>query len=239
MQIRLQKLLAERGFGSRRGCEKFIIAGRVLVNGAPAVLGTTVDPDCDRVLVDGCGLPPRAASRALIFNKPRGLVCTRSAGPAPNVYQVLPPFAGGLDIAGRLDRDSEGLLLLANDGGLLQRLTHPRHGHRKTYRVTVSGRVTPAVLDQLRQPLDADGYLTRPAQVRLLKSGAVQGRIILEFELGEGRNRQVRRLCERSGLKVHRLVRTAIGSLSLRGLPPGKWRELSRSEIDRLVNYEI
>ncbi len=232
--MRLQKFLAARGCGSRRACEQLIAAGRVLVNGRPAALGMSVIPGDDRVLLDGREVAAAAPPcRVLLLHKPRGYQCTAAA--ARTVYDLLPPADRALRIAGRLDKDSEGLVLLANDGALLQRLMHPRHGRVKIYRVTASGPVNPAVLRGLQAPLTMpDGYITRPAAVSVLQAGAAPGRVILEFQLTEGRNRQVRRLCERSGLRVHRLVRTMLGDLNLRGLSPGQWRALTPAEIRAL-----
>ncbi len=232
--MRLQKFLAGRGAGSRRACEALILAGRVQVNGHTAVLGQSVVPATDRVLLDGRPVASDApVRRAVLLNKPRGYQCTAAA--ARTVYDLLPPSDRALRIAGRLDKDSEGLVLLANDGDLLQRLMHPRHGCVKKYRVTVSGTVNPRVLQDLRAPLKMeDGYTTRPAAVAVLRAGGIAGRIVLEFKLAEGRNRQVRRLCERAGLRVHRLVRTGIGGLTLQGLRPGVWRKLTPLEIRAL-----
>ncbi|MGI6087769.1 MAG: pseudouridine synthase [Kiritimatiellia bacterium] len=232
--IRLQKFLAARGAGSRRSCEQLIAAGRVQVNGRPAELGMSVVPGKDQVLLDGHPVADTApATRVLLLHKPRGYQCTAAAG--RTVYDLLPAADRALRMAGRLDKDSEGLVLLANDGDLLQRVMHPRHGCVKTYRVTVSGPINPRVLQGLREPLTMeDGYVTRPADVSVSRAGAVAGRIVLEFKLSEGRNRQVRRLCERAGLKVHRLVRTGIGGLTLQGLRPGVWRELTPAEIHAL-----
>ncbi len=232
--MRLQKFLAARGAGSRRACEELIRAGRVQVNGRPAMLGESVTPASDRVLLDGRPVAPAAPpGRAVLLYKPRGYQCTAAAG--RTVYDLLPAADRALRMAGRLDKDSEGLVLLANDGALLQRLMHPRYGCVKTYQVAVSGPVNPRVLQSLREPLTMeDGYTTRPAAVAVLRAGAVAGRIMLEFRLAEGRNRQVRRLCERAGLRVHRLVRTGIGGLTLLGLHPGRWRELTPGEIRAL-----
>lgn len=228
MSMRLQKYLAERGVASRRAVVDWIRAGRVSVNEKPALEpGLRIDPAVDRIAVDGREMPlEREARRTILLHKPRGYVCsTRSQG-APTVYDLLPEMTERLVPAGRLDKNSEGLLVLSSDGDLINRLTHPRFGHRKTYRVTVSGALDDRTLSSLRVPLDVDGYRTRPAEVRIVKAGERALRTIIEFTLSEGRNQQIRHLCERAGLRVHRLVRTSLGAWTLHGLKPGQWREV-------------
>jgi pseudouridine synthase len=247
MTIRLQKYLAERGVASRRAAAEWIRAGRVSVNGAAAAEpGMRIDPVADRIAVDGAELPrERERRRTILLHKPRGYVCSARGQGARTVYDLLPAMTERLVPAGRLDKDSEGLLVLSNDGELINRLTHPRFGHTKTYRVTVSGEISDRVLAGLRAPLEIDGYTTRPAEVRVVdRSGDAAppdtpapfggeasplwgGRpSTLIFTLAEGRNQQIRRLCDRAGLRVHRLVRTAFGPWTVRGLKPGQWREV-------------
>ncbi len=228
---RLQKLLADRGAASRRGAADLIRAGRVTVDGAPVrEPGARVPADA-AVALDGRLLPAApAAPRTILLHKPRGYVCTRAGNEGRTVFDLLRELPERLVPAGRLDKDSEGLLLLSTDGDLVLRLTHPRHGHRKTYRVTVSGPLGTETLERLNAPAVLDGRRLRPAGVRRLRAAGVPGRTVLEFTLHEGHNRQIRRLCEAAGLTVHRLVRTALGPLSLRGLPVGAWRELTPAE---------
>ncbi|MBL7076471.1 MAG: rRNA pseudouridine synthase [Kiritimatiellae bacterium] len=223
--VRLQKVLAERGVASRRGSAEIVAAGRVTVNGAIVTeAGLRVDPLQDCIMVDGAPLPvEREGKRTILLYKPRGYICSRSAKDGKTVYELLKGVSERIVPVGRLDKDSEGLLLLSNDGDLVERFTHPRFEQEKVYRVTVSGSLAPEVLSELESPIEIEGYTTVPATITVLKR---EPRPVLEFVLNEGRNRQVRRLCERSGLKVHRLVRTRIGSVSLSGLKPGQWRDL-------------
>ena len=175
-------------------------------------------------MIDGVPLPSeRERKRSILLYKPRGYICSRSSTDGKTVYELLTDIPERVVPAGRLDKDSEGLLVLSNDGDFVERLTHPRFGQEKVYRVTVSGSLAPEVMAELEQPIDIDGYTTLPAIVSVLKR---EPRPVLEFVLHEGRNRQVRRLCERSGLKVHRLVRTRVGTISLSGLKPGQWRDI-------------
>lgn len=226
--VRLQKVLAERGVASRRGSAEIIAAGRVTVNGAVVTeAGLRVDPQQDSIMVDGAPLPTeRERKRSILLYKPRGYICSRSAKDGKTVFELLECIPERIVPAGRLDKDSEGLLILSNDGDLVERLTHPRFAQEKVYRVTISGSLVPEVLGQLQQPIEIDGYTTVPARVTVVKS---EPRPVLEFTLSEGRNRQVRRLCERSGLRVHRLVRTRIGNLTMKGLKPGQWREVEQA----------
>ncbi|MBN1670039.1 MAG: rRNA pseudouridine synthase [Kiritimatiellae bacterium] len=234
--IRLQKFMADAGVGSRRQCERHIQAGRVRVNGEVVTrLGTRVDPNRDGVCVDGEPLTARARpARTVMLHKPRGYVCSRSTREGRSIYELLTAIPEPLDPVGRLDKNSEGLLLLSDDGGLVHRLSHPRFEHPKTYQVTVSGTVSPAVIARLGAPLCIDGYRTRPAHVRVLRKSRQPGRVVLEFTLREGRKRQIRRMCEHAGLNVHRLVRRRIGTLALGGLKPGQWRDVSAEELRAL-----
>lgn len=234
--MRLQKFLAACGVASRRVSEAMIAAGRVSVNGQIVTKpGTTVAPGADTVSVDG--VPVRkavTASRAIALHKPRGYVCSASPADGRTIYELLRDIPERLMYAGRLDRNSEGLVILSNDGDLVQRLSHPRFGHEKTYRVTVSGEVNETVMRTLNAPVVIEGYRTRPARVSVLKAGEKDGRTILQFILVEGRHHQVREMCRICGLEVHRLVRTAVGSVTLKGLKPGHWRDITADEVRRL-----
>jgi pseudouridine synthase len=235
--VRLQKFLAACGVASRRAAEEMIAAGRVEVNGATVSRqGVLVDPARDSVRVDGAPVRlPSGAHRTIALHKPRGYVCSAAPSDGRTIYELLDGVTGRLAYAGRLDRNSEGLVILSGDGELVQRLSHPRFGHEKTYRVTVSGTVGAPVLGRLNEPMEIEGYRTRPARVTVLKPGDKDGRTILQFVLSEGRHHQVREMCRICGLEVHRLVRTAIGGLSLKGLKPGQWRDLSADEVRRLA----
>ncbi len=233
-RMRLQKYLAACGAGSRRHGETLISAGRVTVNGAVvSALGATVDPAVDRVALDGELLAgPPAHTVVLALHKPRGYACTRSRAEGKTIYDLLPADIGPLQYAGRLDKNSEGLVLLSNDGDLVNRLTHPRYGHEKVYRVTVSGACPPAAMAPALEGLRRlDGERLQPVRVHYLKRGRKRGRTILEFRLREGRHHQVRRMCEAVRLEVHRLVRTAMAGITLAGLPPGACRALTAAEL--------
>jgi 23S rRNA pseudouridine2605 synthase len=233
--VRLQKFLADCGVASRRHAEVLIQAGRVTVNGSMVTtLGSKVQPDTDRVAMGGRPVVPPTTCRTIMLNKPRGYVCSASALDGRIIYELLEAIPERLTYAGRLDKDSEGIVILSNDGDLVQRLTHPRFDPEKVYQVTVSGTVDSAVLNQLNAPMEIDGYRTQPAQVRVLRPSAKTGRTLLSFILREGRNRQIRRMCEAVGLTINRLVRVQIKALPLGNLQPGQWRELTPGEISRL-----
>jgi 23S rRNA pseudouridine2605 synthase len=232
--VRLQKFLAEAGVASRRACEAIILAGRVTVNGQVAqTLGTKVQPAQDRVCVDGRVLKPRR-KLYVALHKPRGVLCTRrDPGRRPVIHELLPKEWQGLYSVGRLDWDSEGLIFLTNDGDFSLRLTHPRYGARKTYRVTVQGRVEPALLGRLTTGVTEAGDTLKAARARLLSANNTQS--VVEMELAEGKNREIRRLCQALGLEVSRLQRTQIGPIKLGELPQGKWRTLTEPEIKSLL----
>lgn len=228
--VRLQKYLAERGVASRRGAVALIIRGQVRVNDVVVrEPGVRVRPESDRVSVNGTLLSSEVERRRTVaLYKPRGYICSRSEENGRTVYDLLEGIAEHLRPIGRLDKDSEGLLLLSNDGDLIERLTHPRYGQTKTYRVSVRGPLTDATIDRLNQPFDLDGTLTRPARVRLVTRRS-ESDGVLEFVLSEGRNRQIRRMCERCGLDPARLVRVEEAGVTLRGLKPGRWRDVEIS----------
>ena len=221
-------MLAGRGLGSRRACEELIEAGRVRVNGEIAVLGRRVDADRDRVSVDGVPIGVRPDLVYYVVNKPAGVVST-AADPhgRPTVMDLVPP-APRVHPVGRLDADSEGLLLLTNDGDLTFRLTHPRFGVEKEYLVMVEGTPARGALRQLREGVVLEDGPTAPARV------APVGLHGLRITIHEGRNRQVRRMCEAVGHPVLRLVRTRIGPVRMGKLAPGEWRELTSGEVRAL-----
>lgn len=225
---RLQKVLARVGLGSRRSVEGWIIEGRVTVNGEVAALGRRVDATTDRIALDGVAVSIAAGLVYYLLNKPAGVVST-SADPygRPTVVELVPDQPRVFSV-GRLDAASEGLLLLTNDGDLAFRLTHPRHGVDKEYLVEVDGTPTPAALRQLRTGVLLDDGPTGPARVaRVAERG-------LRIVIHQGRNRQVRRMCQAVGLPVRRLVRIRIGPLADRTLAPGEWRELTPREVRQL-----
>ena len=232
MEERLQKLLSAAGVCSRRTAEGYIQAGRVTVNGIPAALGAKADPDRDDVRLDGRPLAPRGGTVCLLLNKPRGYVTTLSDEKGRKTVADLVRDCGvRVYPVGRLDLDSEGLLLMTNDGDLAQRLTHPGREAEKTYRVWVRGPVEGAA-ERLGRLTDLEGEAIRPARVELLSRGPEKARLAVTIH--EGKNRQVRRMCAACGLTVERLRRVREHTLELGTLPPGKWRRLSAEEIEAL-----
>ncbi len=222
---RLQKVLAAVGWGSRRVCEELIAAGRVTVNGEVAVLGRRVDPASDLIEVDGAPVGVRPDAVYYLLNKPRGVVTTaRDTHGRPTVIDLVPESPRVFPV-GRLDADTEGLLLLTNDGELANRIAHPSHGVEKEYLAEVAGGlVSPGGMRRLREGVELDDGVTAPAEVSQPSPG------VLRITIHEGRNRQVRRMCEAIGHSVRRLVRTRIGPITDRSLRPGEWRELTQAE---------
>ena len=232
MRERLQKIIAASGLMARRKAEEAIEAGRVTVNGLPAHIGDLADPETDTILVDGRALPSVARMLTIMLHKPRGVVTTlHDEKGRRDVSELISEIPERLVPVGRLDMDSEGLLLMTNDGELANRLMHPSHEVEKVYRTWVRGDAA-AGIQRLRQPMELDGYRLHPAKVKLLEpttDGAV-----LEITIHEGRNRQVRRMCEQAGLTVTRLCRVREGGLLLGDLRPGQWRELTKEELRKL-----
>jgi 23S rRNA pseudouridine2605 synthase len=226
--LRLQKVLAQAGIGSRRRCEELIEAGSVRVNGEVAVLGRRVDPDHDLIEVDGVAVGVRPGSVYYLLNKPAGVITTADDPQGrPTVVDIVPAEPRVFPV-GRLDADTEGLLLLTNDGELTHRLTHPSFGVDKEYLAHVSGRPSRGALRRLREGVDLEDGRTAPASASLV------GDDVVRLVIHEGRNRQVRRMCEAVGHPVERLVRVRIGPLRDPQLRPGEWRELTRDEVRAL-----
>lgn len=225
---RLQKVLARAGLGSRRVCENLIDGGRVTVNGRIAELGRRVDPVTDEVAVDGVPISIAPGLVYYLLNKPSGVVTTAEDTHGRSTVVSMVPPEPRVHPVGRLDMDTEGLLLLTNDGTLTHRLTHPRFGVPKEYLAEVEGRPGRGAMRALREGVDLDDGPTAPAEASLLGPGLVR------LTIHEGRNRQVRRMCEAVGHPVRRLVRTRIGPLRDPHLGPGKWRELTRDEVREL-----
>jgi 23S rRNA pseudouridine2605 synthase len=225
---RLQKVLARTGIGSRRVCEDLIAEGRVTVNGDVAELGRRVDPEVDRVEVDGVPLSVREGLVHYLLNKPAGVVTTASDPQGrPTVVQLVPPEPRVFPV-GRLDADTEGLLLLTNDGDLTHRLTHPSFGVEKEYLALVEGTPSAGDLRRLREGIELDDGVTAPARASLQPPSS------LTLVIHEGRNRQVRRMCEAIGHPVQRLVRVRVGPIADRRLAPGAWRPLTQDEVRAL-----
>ncbi len=231
METRIQKLLG--GVCSRRTAEAWIAAGRVTVNGRPAALGQRADPERDTILLDGKPLPRPESAVVLMLNKPPGYVSTmRDTHGRPTVAELVRDCGARVFPVGRLDFQSEGLLLMTNDGELSFRLTHPANEVEKAYEVTVSGDLS-QVAERLAAVRTLDGGETiRPATVSLLRTA--HGRAVLSVTIHEGKKRQIRRMCTACGLRVTRLRRVREHSLELGGLPPGKWRRLTAEEVAAL-----
>lgn len=229
MKERLQKILSAAGVTSRRKAEVLLEEGRVTVNGIPACVGDTADADTDEIAVDG---RPIYKSQKLIYlalYKPRGYLSavTDDRG-RKTVTELVSGCGGRVYPVGRLDLDSEGLLLMTNDGAFANRAAHPRYEREKSYLVSVKGDADSAYV-RLTEPIVIDGRETKEAQVRIVSSDGEKAKLI--FTLKEGRNRQVRRLCEAAGLEVTRLIRISEAGITVEGLKPGKWRHLTKQEI--------
>lgn len=225
---RLQKVLARMGIGSRRACEELIAAGRIKVAGEVAVLGRRVDPEVDRILVDDVALSIRPGLVHYLVNKPAGVVTTASDPQGRPTVLGLVPAEPRVHTVGRLDLDTEGLLIVTNDGDLTHRLSHPRFGVDKEYLAEVEGTPRPAEIRHLREGVDLEDGPTAPARVARVAPS------VLRIVIHEGRNRQVRRMCEAVGHPVRRLVRTRFGPVADRSLRPGSWRPLTVAEVRAL-----
>ena len=232
MGERLQKIIAERGVTSRRKAEEWISQGRVTVNGTVALLGQTAEADTDEIRVDGKPLPRREENVYILLNKPRGYVTTLSDEKGrKNAAQLVADCGTRVYPVGRLDMDSEGLLIFTNDGAFANEWMHPKHEENKTYEVWVTG-YAPGAEVKLAKPICLDGYTIRPPVVRLLKAEGDKARFLVTIH--EGRNRQVRRMCQAAGMHCTRLRRIREGMLELGSLPLGKWRYLTQEEINGL-----
>lgn len=231
---RLQKILASCGVASRRKAEEMILAGRVAVNGRPAKLGDSAAPGKDVITLDGERLSFFGKKYYLALHKPRGFVTTmRDEKDRRCVAMLVEDVGERVYPVGRLDKDSEGLLLMTNDGEFANLVTHPKRHIAKTYRVTVRPSVDEEQLSRIATGIEIDGRMTAPAKVRVLEQQ--QGRVVLEIVLYEGRNREIRKMCEALGLEVARLKRIAVGPVRLGMLPQGKYRELTKEEIKGLL----
>ncbi|MDA3923922.1 MAG: pseudouridine synthase [Kiritimatiellae bacterium] len=234
---RLQNVLAKRGIASRRGAADIIKAGEVSVNGETIrEPGIRVNPRKDNISVQGKKIAKTTEKKkTVLLYKPRGLICSADNSQGDTVCDLLSQqIPERLVPVGRLDKDSEGLLIMSNDGDLTNILTHPRYGHKKSYNVRVSGEMDESKLIILRSRMDIDGYFIKPVEVNLLKSNR-NNIHKLTFTLSEGRNRQIRKMCEQVGLRIVALQRTRIGPLRVGNMEPGDWRELHQNDIDALI----
>ena len=232
MTERLQKILSSRGVCSRRKAEEYILAGRVTCNGRVCTLGETADPEVDQIMLDGKVIPTGNASVYIMLHKPRGFVTTLSDEKGRrNAAQLVADCGQRVYPVGRLDMDSEGLLLLTSDGEFANAMMHPKHEVNKTYEVWVTG-YHEAATALLTRPVTLDGYTIRKPEVKCLWADGKKAKFLVTIH--EGRNRQVRRMCELAGMTVTRLRRVAEGSLQLGDLPLGQWRYLTEEELARL-----
>ncbi len=230
MQERLQKLLAQAGYGSRRACEDFIVAGRVFVNGKVATLGQKADLSIDRVTLDGKALPKAESLTYIALYKPRNVLSAAEGQDDRQTVRDLIPLEGHLYPVGRLDFDSEGLILMTNDGELTNKLTHPRYGHEKEYRVLLARRPDDEQLSAWRRGVVLeDGDKTAPADVNFLSTSGKGAWI--RVVMGEGKKRQIREVGKLLGLPVVKIIRLRIGTLKLGTLKPRQWRYLTTDEI--------
>ena len=234
--VKLQKYFSDCEIMSRRAAEEEIKNGRVTVNGAPATLGLRIDPDKDIVIYNGEQiLPPDTKKTYILLNKPRGIVTSLSDEKGrPTVITLLMGLDARVYPVGRLDMDSDGLLLLTNDGELTCKLTHPRHQIPKIYHVSIKGQIDKQVLAKLSSPLVIDGYKIQPVKTKVIKKDP--SKTVLEMTLFEGRNRQIRKMCALCDLKITRLSRIALGNITLGSLEAGKWRFLTDDEVEYLKN---
>ena len=234
MKERLQKIISASGLMSRRAAEELIAAGKVSVNGVTASLGDKAEAETDKILVDGKALPSAGEKIYIMLNKPRGYVTTLSDEKGRrNVSQLVKELGTRLYPVGRLDMYSEGLLIMTNDGDFANRLMHPSHEIDKCYHTWVKGEDIGWAVELLRCPIEIDGYVTRPARVDILE---IKGEdALLSVTIHEGRNRQVRKMCEAAGLKVTKLVRVSEGGVELGALKSGKWRRLTEEELAMLL----
>ena len=231
--IKIQKFFTDHGIMSRRAAEEEIKKGRVNINGKPAEIGMRIDPEKDVVTYLGKEIKPTQTKNVyVLLNKPRGIVTTMSDEKGRTTVKMLVKDVGTrVYPVGRLDLDSDGLLILTNDGELTNILTHPRHTIPKIYEVTVSGDVSEEQMKILRSPLVLDGYEILPVKVEVMSGGK---ETVLKMTLFEGRNRQIRKMCEAAELRIKKLSRVAIGDISLGNLPVGKWRYLTENEVAML-----
>ena len=230
MAQRIQKILSERGVCSRRKAEAYIMEGRVTVNGLPANLGDTADPDVDMILLDGNPLPSTQKPAYIMLYKPRGYVTTLSDEKGrKNAAELVADCGVRVYPVGRLDMDSEGLLIFTNDGEFANLLMHPKHEVNKTYLVTVTD-FTAEKLEKLSLPVELDGYLIKKPAVKLVRTLS-GNRAVLSVTIHEGRNRQVRRMCDLAGMGVARLTRISEGAVKLGDLKSGTWRYLTDTEV--------
>ena len=233
-EIRLQKFLAEAGIASRRKCEEYIEQGRVKVNNQIATLGIKVNPNVDEIVFDGKKIENKEELVYILLNKPIGYVTTAKDQFSRDSVLDLVKVKQRIVPVGRLDMYTSGALLLSNDGDFVYKITHPKHEIDKTYTVTLKGIVTDEKVEQLRNGVEIEDYITKPAKVKILKTDIEKDMSRLEITIHEGKNRQVRKMCEAIGRKVQALHRSKIGNIGVKDLKIGTWRYLTKKEIEYL-----
>jgi 23S rRNA pseudouridine2605 synthase len=238
-EIRLQKYLASSGVDSRRKCEEYILQGKVKVNGKVVTeLGTKIIPSKDEIEFEGRKIKCEEKLVYILLNKPIGYVTTTNDQFGRDDVLDLVKVKERIVPVGRLDMYTSGALILTNDGDFVYKVTHPKHEINKTYTVTLKGIITKEEVGNLRKGVDIGDYITKPAQVKILKTDEEKQISRLEIVIHEGKNRQVRRMCESVGRKVLALHRTKIGEISVKDIPLGKWRNLKKEEIKKLINAD-
>lgn len=234
-EIRLQKYLAEAGVASRRKCEEFIQKGRVKINGNVAILGEKVNPEIDKVEFDNKEIGKIEEHVYILLNKPIGYVTTAKEQFGRDSVLDLVKVKQRIVPVGRLDMYTSGALLLSNDGDFIYKVTHPKHEVDKTYTVTLKGIVTNEDVQKLKNGVEIEDYITKPAQVKILKTDEEKNISRLAITIHEGKNRQVRKMCEAIGKKVQALHRTKIGNIEVKELKLGTWRYLRPDEVEYLI----
>jgi len=235
-EIRLQKYLAEAGIASRRKCEEYIEQGRVKVNNEIATIGRKINPEVDIVIFDNKKIDKKKENVYILLNKPIGYVTTSKDQFSRDSVLDLVKVKQRVVPVGRLDMYTSGALLLSNDGDFVYKITHPKHEINKTYTVTVKGIVTQEEIEQLEKGVKIEDYVTKPAKVKILKTDIEKDVSRLEITIHEGKNRQVRKMCEAIGRKVQALHRSKIGNIDVKDLKLGTWRYLTEKEIKHLLN---
>jgi len=236
-EIRLQKYMANSGIASRRKCEEYILEGKVKVNGVITTeLGTKIDPSKDIIEFEGKNVNCKEKQVYILLNKPIGYVTTTNDQFGRDDVLDLVKVKERIVPVGRLDMYTSGALILTNDGDFVYKVTHPKHEINKTYTVTLKGIITREEVEKLQKGVDIGDYITKPAKVKILKTDEEKQISRLEIVIHEGKNRQVRRMCEAVGRKVLALHRTKIGDISVKDIPLGKWRNLRKEEIQKLIN---
>lgn len=239
-EIRLQKYLADCGIASRRKAEELILQGKVEVNGkVETQLGIKISPEKDEIKYDGKIIKPQKDYVYILLNKPIGYVTTAKDQFNRDSVLDLVKTNKRLVPVGRLDMYTSGALILTNDGDFVYKVTHPKHEINKTYTVTLKGKVKDEDIQKLKNGVQIDEYITKPAKVKILKIDEDKNQSRLEITIHEGKNRQVRKMCEAVGYKVLALHRSKIGEIGVKDIPLGKWRYLSKEEIDKIINNKI